>query len=62
MGADTGFRARYATKFDRVAVVSDEDWIRPAMRGLSFLLPGKAKAFPVHELAEAKTWLADEEV
>ena len=61
MGADAGFRARYATKFDRVAVVSDEDWIRPAMKALSFLLPGKAKAFPVHELAEAKGWVAEED-
>ena len=59
MTADTGFRARYATSFDRVAVVSDEDWMRPAMRALSFLLPGKARAFPVHELAAAKSWLAE---
>ena len=56
--ADTGFRARHATHFERVAVVSDEDWIRPALRALSFLLPGKAKGFHVHELPEAKTWLS----
>jgi hypothetical protein len=59
MKADTGFRARHATSFDRVAVVSDEDWMRPALRALSFLLPGKAKGFPVRELATAKTWLAE---
>ena len=57
--ADTSFRARFATSFDRVAVVSDETWMRPAMRALSFLLPGKAKAFPVAELADAKAWLAE---
>ena len=34
MAADTGFRARHATSFDRVAVVSDEDWMRPALRAL----------------------------
>ena len=27
--ADTAFRARHASSFDRVAVVSDEDWVRP---------------------------------
>jgi SpoIIAA-like len=59
MKADTTFRARHAASFDRVAVVSDEDWMRPALRGLSFLLPGKAKGFHVRELAAAKTWLAD---
>lgn len=59
MSADTGFRARHATSFDRVAVVSDEDWIRPALRGLSFLLPGRARGFPVRDLAAAKAWLAE---
>lgn len=59
MTADTGFRARFATSFERVAVVSDESWMRPAMRALSFLLPGKAKAFPVAELVDAKAWLAE---
>jgi hypothetical protein len=56
--ADTGFRARHATSFDRVAVVSDEDWMRPALGALSFLLPGKAKGFRVADLADAKAWLA----
>jgi SpoIIAA-like len=58
--ADAGFRARHASSFERVAVVSDEDWIRPALRALSFLLPGKAKGFRVHELADAKAWLVAE--
>ena len=59
MKADTGFRARHASSFERVAVVSDEDWMRPALSALSFLLPGHAKGFRVRELAEAKAWLAD---
>ena len=59
MTADTGFRARHATSFERVAVVSDEDWMRPALRGLSVLLPGRARGFRVSELAAAKAWLAE---
>ena len=58
MTADTGFRARHASSFERVAVVSDEDWMRPALRALSFMLPGKAKGFRVKDLPDAKTWLA----
>jgi SpoIIAA-like len=46
--------------YERVAVVSDEDWIRPALRALSFLLPGKARGFRVRDLAEAKAWLAQD--
>ena len=61
MSADAGFRMRRATSFDRVAVVSDEDWMRPALRALSFLLPGKAKGFRVRELEAAKAWLAEDE-
>jgi hypothetical protein len=58
--ADAGFRARHASSFGRVAVVSAEDWMRPALRALSFLMPGKAKGFRVSELDDAKTWLAAE--
>ena len=60
MKADATFRARHASSFDRVAVVSDEDWLRPALRVLSFLLPGEAKGFRVRELEDAKAWLASD--
>jgi hypothetical protein len=60
MGADLGFRARHASSFERVAVVSDEDWMRPALSALSFLMPGKAKAFRTTELPSAKRWLAED--
>jgi hypothetical protein len=59
MKADVSFRARHASSFERVAVVSDEDWMRPALRTLSFLLPGKARGFRVRELGEAKAWLGN---
>ena len=58
--ADAGFRARHASSYERVAVVSDEDWMRPALSTLSFLMPGKAKGFRVRELDDAKAWLAAE--
>lgn len=60
ISADTGFRMRHATSYERVAVVSDEDWMRPALRALSFLLPGKARGFRVRDLVEAKAWLAED--
>jgi hypothetical protein len=59
MKADAGFRARHPHAYERVAVVSDEEWMRPALRALSFLVPGKARAFAVSDLAGAKTWLAE---
>jgi hypothetical protein len=59
LSAGAEFRARHATSFKRVAIVSDEDWTRPALRMMSFLLPGGTRAFPVRDLAAAKAWVAD---
>lgn len=59
-GAEAAFRARHVTAYERLAIVSDEDWLRPALRALSFLLPGKARGFPSRELEAAKRWVADE--
>ena len=56
---NTKFLARHPTSFERVAVVSDEEWLRPAIKALSLLLPGEAKAFPVRQLDAAKSWLAE---
>jgi SpoIIAA-like len=52
------FAARHPTSYERVAVVSDEDWLRPALRVLSVLVPGQLRAFPVAQLAAAREWLA----
>jgi SpoIIAA-like len=52
------FAARHPTQYERVAVVSDEDWLRPALRVLSVLVPGQLRAFPVSQLTAAKSWLA----
>jgi hypothetical protein len=57
--AEGGFHARHLTAYERLAVVTDEEWVRPALRGLSFLLPGQARAFPVSDLEAAKRWLSD---
>src|SRR5262245_60032776 len=58
--AGAEFRARHVTAFERVAIVSDEDWVRPALRVLSVLLPGKAKGFAVANQDAAKAWLAED--
>ncbi len=59
MKADAGFRARHGGAIERIAVVTDESWIKPALRALSVLMPGKARAFAVHDLPAAKAWLAE---
>jgi SpoIIAA-like len=59
--AGAEFRARHATAFTRVAVVSDEDWLRPAVRVLSVLVPGRTRGFAVSDVEAAKAWLAEDD-
>jgi len=61
LAEDMKFASRHPTSYERVAVVSDEDWLRPALRVLSVLVPGQLRAFPVKELAAATEWLATDD-
>jgi hypothetical protein len=54
--ADSGFRAHHAKDFERVAGVTGKSWINPALRTVSFLMPGAARGFAVHDLPAGKTW------
>jgi hypothetical protein len=58
LGEEMKFASRHPTSYERVAVVSDEDWLRPALRVLSVLVPGQLRAFPVNQLVAAREWLA----
>lgn len=51
--------ARHPTAFERIAVVTDAGWARPAIKLFSVLWPGQARAFRVAELAAAKQWAAE---
>jgi stage II sporulation SpoAA-like protein len=55
------FAARHPTAYERVAVVSDESWLRPGLRVLSVLVPGQLRAFPVAELQAAKRWVGGDD-
>ena len=42
--ADAGFRGRHASSFDRLAVVSDEDWVRPRCARCQSSCPARRRA------------------
>jgi hypothetical protein len=44
--------------WERIAVVSDADWLRHAIHGLGWLMPGEVKIFGVGELDRARDWVA----
>ena len=55
---DLKLGGRHPTSFERVAVVTDARWAGPAVKVASLLVPGQARAFPLAQLDEAKSWAA----
>jgi hypothetical protein len=47
----------HLTRWERVAIVTDIDWIRQAMRFFGFMMPCPMKAFPTSRAAEARAWV-----
>ena len=45
------------TRWERVAVVTDVEWIKRAVRIFSFLIPGVTKLCPRSEAAQAREWI-----
>jgi SpoIIAA-like len=47
----------HLTRWERMAVVTDVDWIKHTMRFFSFMMPGELRAFPRSEAAQARAWV-----
>jgi hypothetical protein len=47
----------HPTRWERVAVVTDVDWIVQAMSIFSFLMPCPVKLFPPLDGPQAKAWI-----
>lgn len=46
------------SRWERVAVVTDVEWIRLAITLFRFLVPGEIRIFPTNEATEARRWIA----
>lgn len=46
-------------RWDRLAVVTDVEWIRSTLKAFSFGLPCEARLFRLEEVAEARTWIVE---
>jgi SpoIIAA-like len=49
---------RHATAWERVAVVTDVEWIRVATKVFGFAIPGEVRVFRNGEMAAAREWLS----
>jgi len=45
-------------RWERIAVVTDIEWIKHPVRLFSFLIPGAVRLFPLPEAAKAREWIA----
>jgi hypothetical protein len=48
---------RHFTSFERVAVVTEVDWIRGMVKAFGFALPGDVRVYHADELGEARSWV-----
>jgi SpoIIAA-like len=47
---------KYRSSWDRLAVVTDRDWMRNAIAAMGWLMPGEIKVFEPGDLEDAKAW------
>jgi hypothetical protein len=50
-----GFKHR--AQWERLAVVTDKDWMRRALAAFGWLVPGELRVFEPGELEQAKAWV-----
>src|SRR3954452_25344301 len=55
--ADTRLWARNMNAWERIAVVSDADWLEHSLKTLGWLVPGEIKVFETDEVLDANRWL-----
>jgi hypothetical protein len=56
---DMRFGVSNFNSFRRIAIVSDNEWLRNGATAMTYLMPGRSKGFAVEDLEEAKEWVAD---
>lgn len=45
------------SRWERLAVVTDVDWIKQTMKIFAFLMPGELRAFPTTKATTARDWI-----
>jgi hypothetical protein len=45
--------------WERIAIVSDADWLRSAIHALGWALPGEIRVFATSDLGGARAWVAE---
>ncbi|MDQ2992215.1 MAG: STAS/SEC14 domain-containing protein [Candidatus Eremiobacteraeota bacterium] len=54
---DFKFGVGHVTRFERVALVTDIEWIAHAVSLFSFLIPGAMRLFATKDVDQARSWI-----
>jgi SpoIIAA-like len=55
---DTKVGMEHVTRWERIAVVTDREWLRQSVSIFGHLIPGEIKAFPAAQEQDARAWIA----
>lgn len=56
---DTKLGLKHITGWERMAVVSDVEWIRVALKVFGLVIPGHVRVFHNREIADAIRWVSE---
>ena len=59
MWEDTKVGLAHFSSWERIAIVTDIEWLRVMMKVFGFVMPGVVRIFGNSEIAEAKRWIAE---
>jgi hypothetical protein len=59
MWDDTKLGLKHLSGWERMAVVSDVEWVRAAIKIFGLAIPGHVRVFHNSELAEATRWITE---
>ena len=57
---DARLGMHHLTKFERVAIVTDADWLRRTIHATAVFIPGQVRVYGSGESAAAREWVAAE--
>jgi hypothetical protein len=58
MWDDTKIGLQHLTAWQKIAVVTDVDWIRLATKAFGFAMPGHVRVFANNQFDEARAWVS----
>jgi hypothetical protein len=56
---DTKLGFKHWTGWEKMAIVTDVEWIRITLRAFGIIIPGHVRVFHKDELDAAKEWITD---